>query len=403
MQTDAPPPAPPAAAPVGPPPIPPAVRWLLIVFLPAIGFTSGAFLMFSLLRLDVAALAIVCFLGGCLGAALLLVIGLVMVPWVPGADAPSAAIGLVPPAPHPDGLSWLGPTAAVLVGLGAGIPIGAGIGAERRYSYSDVIEPFTRASFAIILFASLATMLFLVHQRHGPVATPLERPPLHRLVFRCLLRAAVGGLLAGLAGWAALLGAGSRDPSLEDFLVCALGGSVLAGFFTVGEAVAWRARLAWRWPALLACGALVPLVIPAMALFFDQLFRSGNALGALDDMLGELARTFKGERPSQLLGLGVSIAAPFALMVAARTGLLPYFGRRAPWPLIAQVPLSWLLAALALALSHLLVDSVGARNLREGVPVVLAALAMLLVGMRLSDPLEGRIASRWVLLTGGRD
>lgn len=45
-------PAPAAPPEIGPSPISPAVRWVLIVFLPAIGFTLGAFIAFSLIDLQ---------------------------------------------------------------------------------------------------------------------------------------------------------------------------------------------------------------------------------------------------------------------------------------------------------------------------------------------------------------
>lgn len=401
--------SPPPRAPAA---LPPFVRWLLIVVLPALGFVLASMIAFAALPLHLGPglvfAAVVLGVAGAVGA---LAAGLLLGPWLPAAEVGggTSSDDGVPPAPHPEGLSWVGPAAAVLVGLGAGMAMGVGLmgwTSPGSYYYASsydgpALPLFTRPALAIVVVTGLGLACMLGHRRHGDAAAQAAQAPFHRVVLRCALRAAVAALGVGVVGLFALwLVEEARSGRGASFLLSALGGAALAGALTAAETVAWRTPPSWRWPTALAFGALVPPVMLVATAFAPALLRSGSAMEAGEDTLEALARATL-RRPSEALGVLASVAPPFALLVGARVGFLPYFGRRAPWPLVAQVPLGWLAAALTLALWHLFVDTLRGREL----PVVVSFLGLsvpaLLVTLRLSEPLEQRLAARWFALTGG--
>jgi hypothetical protein len=405
MQDDAPPGGDPTASPT----IPPAARWALIVVLPSVGFTGGALVAFGLVDLQPGlGLVTLLFLSGVAGAVLSLGTGLVAAPWLPAGagSGPSAEVDHVPPAPHPTELSWVGPAAALLVGLCGGVVLGAGLMRQGDgYGYyggrSYSLEPFTRPAVAVILSIALAAMALFGHRLHGEPALPAARAPLHRVVLRCLLRALVVGVASLVAAIAGAWVAGERR---YGDLVGMVGLSVAAaaGALTLAETVAWRVRSGWRWGALVGIGAALPLVAGLFTLVVAGLLRRGDPIAAASWAIDGALQTITSPRGgTSLAGAVLSTAAPFTLLAAARTGDLPYFGRRAPWPLGPQIALGWACAALLLASVHFTIDDLRPGDVSEIVTVLVLVVPAALVALRLCDPLERRLASRWVLLTGG--
>lgn len=383
-----------------PPPLPAAVRWLLIVLLPAVGFLGGALGSFELVRFSSSTAAgLFALATGAAGAAALLALGLVLVPWLPAVDqgAPGDLDDGVPPASHPDGVTWIGPGAALLFGLGIGVVLGAGL--EDPYSYR---ETFNRPGGAVLVAGALAVLLLLVHAPRGVAAVPTASAPFHRVVARALLCAALGGVFVGAAGAAAIALVGSRrDPNVAEALVAGLvAGALLAALVSLAETGVWRVPPAWRWPWLVGSSLFVVPSIALAAVFLRHLTDGRDPLEAGYEALSVVAGVAV-ERPGRSLSATLSLALPATLVAAARAGVLPYFGQRAPWPAAAQVPLAWFAAAVGVALLALSGRGLRGHDLRLLVPCLALIAPALVVALRLAAPLEERLARRWVLLTGG--
>lgn len=394
--------------------IPAWLRWLLIVVLPALGFLLGFFLaalVMDLSRMEVLPLAVLLLFAGAAGAFLLLFLGLTLAPIVPAglASQPPADGEALAPARHPPGgrrilIGWLG-------GLVVGIPLGATTAFRERassyyYDYrSDQLEAYTLpALLSLTLLAALIALLFA--RRRGPALSWPTPLPLHRAVLRALLRAVAAGLptmpLMLLVEWAidsrSLRGDGVAVLTLGTFLL--VGGA--AALLTLAEAVGPRLREPLRpWaPGLI--GLVSPLPIALLVVYVVEMINRGDPLHAgdraLDATIGALA-----DRPGKSLGLALSSALPFWLLCAARTGTLPYFGRRAPWPFLGQVPLALLAGSCGLAVFHLLVEPIRSHEAAQIAGGTLAGFFGLVVGLRLSEPLERRLVARWLLLTSHGD
>ncbi|MBX3468306.1 MAG: hypothetical protein KF878_15655 [Planctomycetes bacterium] len=376
-----------------PAPLPAAVRWLLIVLLPAVGFLAGAVGAFALTRAASAtAMVLVALAGGAAGAAALLALGLALAPWLPAADmvAPGDLEDGVPPASHPDDVSWIGPSAALLMGLVLGVFLGAEVG---RYG--------VLAEGTVVVAGAVSLLLLCLHPPRGAAAVPSATAPFHRLVARALLCAALGGALVAPSGAVAIdLAEGHRWPPASEVLLMSVApGALLAALVSLTETLAWRVPPRWRWPWLLLAGATATPSIALATVFLLGLRHGHDPLVAGFRALSEVA-AMSLERPGWGLGATASLGLPVALLAAARAGVLPYFGQRAPWPTSAQVPLAWFAAAAGVALLSL---SRGHRwiDLHIFVPYLAATAPALVVALRLAAPLEEGLARRWVLLTGG--
>ncbi|MCO5168207.1 MAG: hypothetical protein M9894_17845 [Planctomycetes bacterium] len=387
-----------------PPPLPAAVRWLLIVLLPAAGFVAGAVGASAVFPVASAgALAVLALFAGITGAATLLALGLALAPWLPAVDqgAPGDLDDGVPPASHPADVGWVGPAAAVLMGVGIGVVLGLGLlRPEQRYHRFD-FDTWTRPFAFVVLAAVGATALLLqVHPPRGLEVAPGAHAPLHRLVARIFIRGTLAGTSVAFAGGLAAL-TWDRGPRWAELMLLGGGtGAILAGLVTLGETVAWRLPSRWRWPWLLLIGALVTPAASAAVVFAIELVQRGDPLAAGYEAVGAVAAAGF-NAPGLGAGLVLTLALPTALLAAARAGVLPYFGQRAPWPTLAQVPLAWLAAAAGIALFALTVNELSLLDLATLVPYLGVTAPALVLALRLAAPLEERLARRWVLLTGG--
>lgn len=394
-----------ASAEVGPPAAPPgispATRWALVVLLPAAGFLVGCVVAFRPLAGSLAAVVLLALLGGVVGAALSLVLGLTIAPWLPAGEREVEE----PPPPaavHPPGVSWIGPAAALLVGLGLGVPLGSRmVGQYPSRYYRAQVATFTVPAGTALVCGLLLVLLLLLHETRG-VAPVAARAPLHRVVGRSLLAALLAGLLAG-SGWMALAWASSWWP-IGSPLTAFLGGvgaaAAGAALMVVSDALSGRVPPSLRCPTLFGVAALVPLAAFALGGFAANMGEEADPIAALGGVLDDALRLVV-RSPQRVAQAIACVAPPVALLAAARAGVLPYFGQRAPWPVSAQLPLAWLCGVLGLSLSHFLVGEVRADGLAGLFDLVSLAALALVIGLALADPLERRLARRLATLTGG--
>lgn len=395
-------------------PISPGVRWTLLVVLPALGFLSGVWAgiaVLDLFRGSDATFVPSLLVSGTLGAFLLLAAGLLLAPIVPDAAARVDATGADRPlpAPHPRRWAWL--LTAHLAGVGVGMPLGVALlGSDRGYSYYSgerSWEPLTRPSLAVLLAVVGVIALLALQRRVGPPAALYPPPPVHRTALQALLRAVVCALLAAplitLGVWLMVDGRFRGKDALGVALFSGLGAGAVAAALTAAEGLGARVQSGLRYAVPLGVGLLAPLLAAVAGIYVVRLLFEGDTpIEAGARVVEELGREL-GRHPGRMLGVGFAVALPFALLASLRAGHVPYFGRRAPWPFLAQLLMSGLVTGLALAALHLLVDDIRVRDAGGVFAGIEAGLIALIVGLRLSDPIEERLATRWVMLTGGGD
>jgi hypothetical protein len=289
-------------------------------------------------------------------------------------------------------LGRIGPAAVALIGYALGVALNRGSLVEAdawAYPWDAFDGPAT------VAIASTLAAVVLLHLQRGEAPAPAGHALAHRLALRALVRGAVAGPLAGLA-------ASFAQDRYDDLWPSAIAGcSAIAATLAVAEALALRAPPRLRWPSLLAWGLVAPILAYLAGLFMLALTVHGEPLAALDRVLGELSRSLD-RQPTVMLGWIAASAPPFALVAAMRTGTLPYLGHRAPWPLLAQLPLAVLSGALFLALVQHLAQTVSTRHFVSSAAFVTAGALTLVVSLRLlCEPLERRLVARWLVFTGG--
>ena len=396
--------------------IPPWIRWTLLVLLPVLGFLLACTVGWNVMdvfRLSTLGLILSMLAWGVLGAVGLLAAGLTLAPILPAQAARldgGEGLDQVPTAPHPRRPARL--LLAHLAGLAVGVPVGgAAVAVSRdRYSYygSDSWDwaPFTLPSLLTVLSVAGVVLLLVLQRRSGAVREP-GPVLLHQAALRAVLRALVSGLVAApllvLASWMLA----RRSLGAEGMGVLALGTllvvGAVAGLLTATEAALPRLRPRARAPVAAAIGGLAPLLAIGVVIYVVELLFNGRTpIDAGQRVFSEIWRELV-RQPGRSFGWVPACALPFTLLCLARSGDLPYFGRRAPWPLLGLLPLGLVCGGLAVALFHLLVERVAGSEAGLVVGGAQSGFLGLILGLRLSEPLERRIVTRWVLLTGGRD
>lgn len=391
------------------PPIHPALRWTLLVILPALGVLVCVPAAFALIDPSSGAGYVAVLLAGAAGASGLLMVGLVVAPIVPGeGEAAEGERDWHAAAPHPR--RWPRILTGWLAGLAVGVALGAGLseGSDRwGYGGRERWQAFTGPALVILAATVGVALLLLLQRRSGPEPAPLPLVPLHRIALRSGLRGLVAGALAAAflapAWWlAADRSFRGKDVAVGALLVWVAIGA-WAALLTAAEHTLGRVGRAGRWIVLGGIGAVAPLLAVCGGVWAFELVVEGRTPFDAGEQLIELLWEAASRNPLQTLGWGPVSAVPFTLLGAARAGLLPYFGRRAPWPLPAQLLLGLLAMAATLALLHLLVLPLPDGDTAVAVCAPLAMVVGLVLGLHVARPLEERIARRWVLVTGGRD